>query len=351
MAEVKKPRNYGVDLLRLVLMYEICVGHVMLKGNLLTAGKQSHILTYWVLEVAFLWSVDSFGFISGYMAKDRPQKYEKIVKMWFQAFFYSFILTVILLAVGYAKSPGTVEIVKTLFPVCTGNFWYFTSYFALFFLEPVLNRFLFSIDEQTAKKTFIVLFVLFTFTDIVSDPFKLNGGQSALWLMMLYCLGVLGRKIHIFEKTKTSRLLLIWVIDSVITYLGIFPQLGLFGNSSPTMCLNAIIMVVLFSRLKLKGTIISKLSPYAFGVYLFQLNIIIWARLESDCAFISDKSLPVGIACVLGVSLLLWAAGLLVDFLRSLLERLLRIPLLSRKIADGAGHLLDKMTRTKEPVS
>ena len=87
-----KDRNYGIDLLRLVLMYMVCILHVLGHGgvlNAVTPGTAKYIV-YWLLEIISYCAVDAFALISGYTSKLQPhQKYDKIVNMWFQVFFYS----------------------------------------------------------------------------------------------------------------------------------------------------------------------------------------------------------------------------------------------------------------------
>ena len=83
-------RNYGIDLLRLVLMYMVCLLHTLGQGGLLQAAApgSAGFALLWLLEVLAYCAVDGFAMISGFTASDRPQKYVKIVDMWFQVFFY-----------------------------------------------------------------------------------------------------------------------------------------------------------------------------------------------------------------------------------------------------------------------
>ena len=142
-----KERNYGIDLLRLVLMYMVCMLHTLGQGGILqscqTGGAGYKV--FWFLEIFSYCAVDGFALISGYMAKDKPRKYSKIAEMWFQAFFYSFVVTLVLL-LCLNVNIGIKEILQNALPVTYKKFWYFSAYFALFFAIPVLNKFIFSID-------------------------------------------------------------------------------------------------------------------------------------------------------------------------------------------------------------
>ena len=343
-----KKRNYGIDLLRLVLMFMVCMLHVLGAGGILEAcniGTLNHKV-YWLLEVVSYCAVDSFAIMSGYMSSNKSQKYEKIVDMWFQAFFYSFILTCILkiVCVNSNKWSG-ISLIDSALPVLYGYFWYFTVYFALFFAMPLLNKFLFEIDENSAKKAIIIIVVLFSVMGVISEPFKTNNGYSALWIMVLYCIGVLGKKIKIFE-TRKSLTLVIWFLGSVLlTWFTVefFGKQRLVNYLSPTILLCAIIMIVLFSRFNFKGTVISKLSPLAFGIYLFHTNKVIFdVFLTNNLAFIADKKVIIGLLYVFGFAFLIFLSGLIVEFIRRGIAKLIGIPKLSKKIVCVIDKIITK---------
>lgn len=338
-----KERNYGVDLLRLLFMFMVCMLHTLGQGGILGACEIGTLKykTYWLLEIISYCAVDGFAIISGYMAIDKPRKYEKLVEMWFQAFFYSFIVTFILTIIGINESWGKVDIIKCALPMTFGKFWYFTAFFALFLAIPILNKFIFGIDEFIAKKALIILVVLFSFVGVVSDPFKTQGGYSAIWLIVLYCIGALAKKVKLFETKKNITLIIVWACCIFITW-GVHVYIGigrLINYVSPTILLSGIIMVVLFSRLNVKGTIISKLSPLAFGIYLFQLNQVVWNVLIKDSfAFVVNKNIIIGVVYVFAFASLIFVSGLVMEFIRSKIAAWVKIPSLSKKIV----NLIDK---------
>lgn len=342
-------RNYGIDLLRLVLMFMVCVLHVLGQGGILDACSEGSIefRTYWFLKIAFYYAVNAFGIISGYIAVNRPQKYEKIIDMWFQAIFYSCIVTLILTVLGVGYGGSKLELLIETLRFEGGNFWYFTSYFLLFFAVPVLDPFLFSLDERMAKKALLLMAALCSGIGVLNDPFQMNWGFSPVWLMVLYCIGVLARRIRLFEKKKSITLVL-WLAGCVIVtwvWRAIVGMGGLSNYLSPSILLSGMIVVILFSRLRLKGTVIARLSPMAFGVYLFHSNQVIWnVVLKDNCAFVATKNIAVGVGYVLALSFGLFAAGLLVEWGRRKLAGAVGIPALSRRIAALAGRLLEKLS-------
>lgn len=72
-----------------------------------------------------------------------------------------------------------------------------------------------------------------------------------------------------------------------------------------------------------------------FGIYLFQLSPIIWRGiLKGSMTLVMDKPLYIGVGLMFVSSISLFFCGLLVEFLRSKLFRVLKIEQLSRKIVD-----------------
>ena len=345
-----KTRNYGIDLLRLVFMFMVCMLHTLGQGGILDACEEGSLRfrTFWLLEILSYSAVDGFAFISGYMSPDKPRKYEKLVEMWFQAFFYSFAVTLFLTAVGVGESLGKKDMLQCAFPVTYRKFWYFSSFFILYLSIPILNRYLFAIEESTAKKTLLVLFLLFSVISVgkdVDDPFELQNGYSAIWLLILYCMGVLAKRIRLFETRKTSSLLLLWALCVLLTWgHRVFADNERLVNYvSPTVLLSGILLVVLFSRLPVRGKGIATLSPLAFGIYLFQMNQVFWCQvLNGAFAFVAGKNVAVGVVCVFAFAGAIFLSGLAVEFVRSKLAKLCKIPALSRKIVELANGALGK---------
>ena len=342
-----KQRNYGIDLLRLVSMYMVCLLHTLGKGGILEAcskGSLDHEV-YLGIEIISYCAVDIFAIISGYVASDkRSQKYEKIVSMWMQVFFYSFVLTVILM-VGLRQSIPFKELIKYALPVTYGKYWYFSGYFLLFFAIPALNSILFSLDNHASKKMLVVIIALFTIPALIADPFSVKVGYSALWLIVLYCVGVLSKRINLFANISTGLLIGLLIGCNLITWIGYNAGLKLMLNyTSPSVLLSAIIWVVLFSRLSLKGTVIKRVAPLSFGIYLFQLNHTIYHKVISGAfAFCAEKSIIVGVVYVFLIAAIIFISGLVVEVIRVHLYKLLRIHRLAGRIADFAAGCVDKV--------
>ncbi|MBP3370933.1 MAG: acyltransferase family protein [Clostridia bacterium] len=344
-------RNYGIDLLRLVLMYMVCLLHTLGRGGILAASVVGTVnyAVYWLLETSAFCAVDGFALVSGYVAQDKPQKYEKLVNMWFQAFFYSCIVTLVLHICGLKMNASLPALQEMVFPVSFSAFWYVTAYFVLFLAMPLLNSFLFSLEEPAAKKALLVFFVLFSVIGFWQEPFGTDEGYSALWLMILYCIGVLAKRIHLFEQKKTWLLFLLWLVCILLSWIAyvFFGFLRGVRYVTPTILLCAIIMVVLFSRLKLPDKMvraIKHLSPLAFGIYLFQMNRTLWDKVLLDgFSFVASMPLIPGVLCACGIAVVIFFAGLIVEWCRTKLMNAIGIHRISEKIVEWIDQLLGKL--------
>lgn len=336
-------RNYGIDLLRLVLMYMVCILHVLGRGGILALGSSVGKIEYAVfmlIETFAFFAVDAFAVISGYMASyDKPLRPRKIIGMWFQVFFYSFAVTAIFALFGLYSDFSGKAVMGAVFPLTFGTFWYFTSYFVVFLFAPVINRFISDMSENTAKKIFIAFFLIFSVAESVNFAFKTAGGYSGIWLIVLYILGASAKKANLFAEKKTWILILFSVLCLAATWLlFIFAKADRFlSYVSPLMTVPAFLTVIVFSRMKIKGNAVSKFAPFAFGIYLFQTSPAVWALLDGATAKLISPNIAVAVLQVLAFSAALFVCGLAVDYLRSLLFRLLHIKEFSaflEKVAD-----------------
>lgn len=324
-------RNYGIDLLRLVLMYMVCILHVLGRGGILALGSsvgKFEFAAFLFMETFSYFAVDSFAIISGYTAvPEKRTAPRRIIGMWFQVFFYSFAVTALFAVFGLYSDFSAKAVSEAVFPLTCGTFWYFTSYFAVFLFAPIINRFVSDVSEDTARKAVVVFFLIFSVAESVNFAFGTDGGYSAIWLIVLYIIGALAKKADLFAKKKTWVLVLSSVVCLTASWLlFILTKADRFIRYvSPLMTVPALLTVIVFSRMKIKGNAVLKFTPFAFGIYLFQTSPAVWALLDGATAKLISPNIAVAVLQVLAFSAALFVCGLAVDFLRSLLFRLLHI--------------------------
>ena len=85
----EKPRNYGIDLLRIFSMINIINLHINLRIGLLNINSNNiKFKKIWILETFSYFSVDCFGLISGIVGFNK-YKFSNLIYLWFISAFYS----------------------------------------------------------------------------------------------------------------------------------------------------------------------------------------------------------------------------------------------------------------------
>ena len=83
-------RNYGIDLLRMVLMLMVVVIHVLTHGGVIKATEQlSANYSMSILMESFVFcAVNCYALISGYVYIDSRYRFSGLVQIWLQALLY-----------------------------------------------------------------------------------------------------------------------------------------------------------------------------------------------------------------------------------------------------------------------
>jgi len=321
-------------------MFMVVILHVLGQGGVLatTTGFKHHIA--WLLETASYCAVDCYAIISGfvtYTENEKEYRYSKFFSFWLQIFTYSFGITLLAFLLK-PESIGIKTLIKSFLPVASGAYWYVSAYAGLFFIIPWLNRLMRSCNTKEATGLITAINLVFvgyvTFANGLGDCFKLEGGYSFVWLSILYLVGAWLKKCDIPKKTNNSYFLLGSVICIVFSWLAhefvSISAFGIFVNyTSFTMVFVAISLVSIFSKLHFSSKcvkVIACFSPAAFGVYLIHVQPIVWGHFMSSAFLWIDNFtvwlLPV---LVLGSALCLFVICLLVEKLRLILFKLLKI--------------------------
>ncbi|MBP5842397.1 hypothetical protein J8137_07645, partial [Lactiplantibacillus plantarum] len=137
MLQIKRKRNYGIDIARILSMFMFVVLHNLLQGGVLDFSSLSTAnLVYFYLENLCIIAVNLFALISGYLMVDRKWKWQKLIILWCTVIFWSVVTTL-----GFMAFKGTFNaklLVKSFFPVLLNQYWYFNGYIVLFLLIPFL---------------------------------------------------------------------------------------------------------------------------------------------------------------------------------------------------------------------
>lgn len=130
-----KKRQANFELLRILCMYMIVVGHCLFHGRVtakLGYGTVNYFLSYFIQSFSVV-HVNCFVMLAGYFAIDREFKSRRILRFWRQVVFYS---VVICLICGLCTGVSGLDIRMAVFPVSSQNYWFASVYMGLALLMP-----------------------------------------------------------------------------------------------------------------------------------------------------------------------------------------------------------------------
>lgn len=183
-------RQYGIDFLKIISMLMIVLLHILNHGGVLKElnSFSAQYAAAHFLQCMAVCAVNVYVMISGYLYVEKDFKLQNIVRLWITVLFYSVTLPLLLKFSG--QDIGIKTILSGFFPILRSQYWFFTQYFALFFMIPVLNWVI--KNRQLAKRTLITLVLLLAVLPVFAlgkDLFRVSDGYSFIWFIVLYLCG------------------------------------------------------------------------------------------------------------------------------------------------------------------
>lgn len=325
-------RNYGVDLLRVVLMFCIVVGHLYAHTeirSLLPFLSGKWVFT-WLTQTVTVCAVNCFVIITGYYMTRAKYDLYKLIKLWGEVIFYSIAVTILLVVIcKITISPGLI--INAFFPVFRQEYWFFTMYILLYLLVPFLNVGLNRMSKRMHRVLVVIIMIFFYIEPLGSALFfeyDNTEGFSIVAFITLYIIGSYLAKCRDLSKRNcvlvlavsslimfTSKILLQHIVDKYSLGLGT----GLlYHNNSIFVLINAI---ALFELFKQKGVnthlqkCVSWMSSSVFAVYLLHekpaMREIIWNQSLVKC--LTAANLPLYLLAVIGIGIGILIVGILID--------------------------------------
>ena len=329
-------RNYGIDLLKMLLMFMIVVLHVIGLGGVLSAPdiRAANYCTAWTLEVVCYCAANCYALITGYVHYNRKYRIHSLLMICLQMLFYSVLIS----GIFWIVKPGKFTLdalLNTLFPVSRSVHWYISSYVGLYLFIPLLNAGAEAMTRNQAKYYLAASMIIFSIipTFLMADPYKLSGGYSTIWLMHLYLTGAFVKKFG--WETRLSRKQLVMIFSAaILVTLGVMFSLEavtrmIFGEPrysnllvsyvSPTIVLSGLSLFLYFLTIRPSERIVKYLrvlSPAAFGVTIIHVHPYIYELWADRFVFLAQWNplvMALGIiVCALGI----YVPCLLIDYLR-----------------------------------
>ncbi len=200
-------------------------------------------------------------------------------------------------------------------------------------------------SERTAHRFLVCLILVFSVYNTWTDTMMVNTGYSAFWLCILYLIGAIIKKCEIGKKLKFWQAILCIIVLTIIPWgwkvsggtlsiMGFeFQADSLISYLSPTVLGSAILWVLAASKLQFRSwekKMIRFGAESSFSVYLINTHPMVWIYSMKDCfIFIAGKSTIRMMLYVIGFSVSFVIGAILVDKVRLILVRLLRVRLLA----------------------
>lgn len=366
------------EILRVLAMFLIIVGHFFVHG--LRGEGNGVMLSYdgkSVLDtVSFgiaqsLWvfssiSVNLYVLISGYFLVQSKAKWGKIPSIWMQTAFYSVCIYFIFAVVGQGGVIFSVkDFVSSVLVVRCGavadrTYWFVAQYIGLLALSPFLNRLVAGL-KKVEYKTLIVILLLLDFSfGYVFYGNVYSGGQTLFHFISVYFIAGYIRHYQLFGTWSKRKLLGVCAIVIVavvaLDYMYCLAhcikhqetfQLQLssrYLNYNGIPLVLAVLVFCMVQRASIRDNRLVRflvaIAPFSFGVYLIHDNIYVrgwlWRVVTSYVSFSPSNV----VLCSLSVAASIYAVCTGIDMLRALVFRILRIEVLSGKIASFAGRLV-----------
>lgn len=343
-------RVYGIDLLRIISMYMIMALHTMSNGG----GLLYHQVNTWHTQVILLLTflnniaVNLFAIISGYVGLHSHHRTSRIVELWLQVIFYSWSIMIFF----YFWKPDLLphsQIIGSLFPTLSMQYWYFNSYLLLFVFIPLLNSGINKLSHRQFRSLCLGLFLLTSCCGALffNDVFKLSNGFSGIWLIILYLYGAYIKKYgeclkKISIKQDLAGYVVVSLIGVLICNIMVLHSSGYhngsvlyhmwfkwFAYNTPFAVIGAIFVFLAFLRVKVQKNwlrkLIIKLGSLAFGTYLLQTNYIVYAWFKGFYRSFYSQNIITMVVLILLTAFAWYMLGTMIDWVRSYIFRKLSI--------------------------
>jgi hypothetical protein len=147
-------RNSSIELLRIICMVLIILHHVIVHSGALGMSNQTNLFISYFFVPGGKIGFDAFVAISTWFLCESKFKSQRFLKVWFEAFFYSVVFTIVAMLLGVGVDfKSFVEVLFVIF----GNSHGFVAAYLLFYL---LTPFLYLVSQKVSNKGLTWLVIL-----------------------------------------------------------------------------------------------------------------------------------------------------------------------------------------------
>lgn len=294
----RKSRDANLDMLRIVSMLLIIFLHSIDHSGVLEQGEVSSSAMYFYVRFTYALCqvcVNCYVMLSGYYLVRSKFRLQKLVALWMETVFYSFVLKLLFMVTGQ-EPISVVSLVSCFFPIITGRYWFITIYVGMYLISPFLNRLILVLNRKEHTILNVCLFILFSLWNSLHPSIagmNSGGGWGLAWFVVLY-LAAAWFRLYYTPKHKPVILLGIFLLIPLLMAAGQVAAkavgIGILQNvisnwfryDSAPVYLMTIALFTAFLNVQIKSSRITKaicaVAPLTLGVYLIHAhaNISPW---------------------------------------------------------------------------
>lgn len=352
-----KQRNVGIDILRIVSMFFIITGHILMQGGVLSAysnlSLQGGYYFFNTIYVLAYCGVNCFALVSGYVGWQNTFKSEKIIKLWANVVFWSVGISLVLFI--YNRDFFSVkEAISMFLPLIRGRYWFFNAYFVVFMFSPLLNHLIQTLPKRAFQHFLLAVafvFCIIPFLALGNDVLRIQNGFEFSWLMVMYLVGGYFSKYPVTIKKPYKCLVAClgftlfnfiykYLIELVTTKLLGEPSYGdiFMSYTSPVIVGEAICLLLYFSNLNVNNKKIIKLvglvTPCIFSVYIIHVHpLVFWSILKDAFTGLTEYNLLVVFVLVIAIDIAIFIGCITLDYIRIFAFKFLKVNYFCDKIS------------------
>lgn len=263
-------KNVNIEKARIFAMLSILIGHNLGHGGILETCNLfslNYEVGYFIKSL-IICGVNVYAIISGYVLYGKHIKVSNIVRIWLEVWFYSCLMS-FGSSIIFHQTITKKQLITTLMPVLTKQYWYPTVYIGLYFFVPYLNSMIDVMDKKYIRRMLYLCFILCScLPTIVNNNLMDVPTGSITWLAICYLIGAFIRKYGINELIFYQKTI------SCSKWLGLYIMSG--GVIWLSHYVLSHLTLIVFGEIRYASIFITNISPLVLieAICLFQFSLV-----------------------------------------------------------------------------
>lgn len=350
MADAKKTRNSSIELLRLLSALAVVVLHYNNEnmGGGYKYASPGSAGQLWLLftESLCICAVNVFIIISAYfLSASKERKLSKIFRLLVQTVVFQLVLYVVGQVLDREPVNAGALVIK-----CFPAKYYVMLYCTLYVISPFINCALDHLSKKQFRRLLLIatsIFSVFAYiTDILAsyygsltafNPISINGSQAGYTIVNFMLLYLWGAYIRKFGSTyRIRKILTLFIVLLACGYICFVMEMNFgvhmssWNYNSPINVMLAVLLLLLFSKLRFSSKIINELAGASFTCYLTHTFFFRFLHIEDAVNAGAFFLILHQIGSVIGIFLICyliyvlwrWLSGVLLAPLCRLIDRI-----------------------------